>query len=72
MWNENSLRYMGMHHVIILLCFSLLTDFSITLAMLNVGIVPSGITLAVPTLLYALIQIRLMCQIKWKLPAFAD
>lgn len=63
---------MGMHHVIILLCFTLLTDFSITLAMLNVGVVPSGITLAVPTLLYTLIQLKLICQIKWKLPAFAD
>lgn len=41
---------MGMHHGIVHVCFTLLSNFSITLATLNVGSVPSGITLAVPTL----------------------
>lgn len=47
---------MGMHHGVVHVCFTSLSNLSITLATLNVGIVPSGITL-VPTLLYALIHI---------------
>lgn len=55
---------MGMHCGTVHVCFTFLSHFSITLATLNVGVVPSGITLAVPTLLYALIPIKLICQIK--------
>lgn len=43
---------MGTHHGIVHVCFTFLSNFSITLTSLNVGIVPSKIVLAVPMLLY--------------------
>lgn len=55
---------MGMRCEIVHVCSTFLSHFSITLATLNVGVVPSGTTLAVPTLLYALIPIKFICQIK--------
>lgn len=63
---------MGTHHGIVHVCFTLLSNFSITLTTLNVGIAPGETVLAVPMLLYIFIHMRLIGKIKSKLPVFAD